>query len=126
MWVFLFVCCSQDTKTYTSAFGLTEIFPRTGNLTLVSKYMFYQIFIIWESTAWGTFQDYVFVLDSAVIYPLHQSVPNDLEIRTEECLFEDGAPLILMANLYSNSNSDSHCKPNGYIVICRTFHTAQS
>ena len=23
----------------------------------------------------------------------------------------------------NDSNSDSDCKPNGYIIICRTFHT---
>ena len=26
----------------------------------------------------------------------------------------------------TDSNSYSDCKPNGYIVVCRTFHTAQS
>ena len=26
----------------------------------------------------------------------------------------------------SDSETDSGCKPNGYIVLCRIFHTAQS
>ena len=29
-----------------------------------------------------------------------------------------------LPNPYSDSYFDSDCKPNGYIVICRTFHTA--
>ena len=29
-------------------------------------------------------------------------------------------------DLDTNSDSDLHCKPNGYIALCRTFHTSWS
>ena len=34
--------------------------------------------------------------------------------------------LFILADSDADSYSDSDCKPNGYIVLDRTFHTAQS
>ena len=34
--------------------------------------------------------------------------------------------LFTMPHADPDSDSNSDCKPKGYIVLCRTFHTAQS
>ena len=34
--------------------------------------------------------------------------------------------LFTLPNSDTDSDSNSDCKPNGYIIICRTFHIAQS